>query len=413
MIRVGRFLCRPPVSQEFGMPKKKILFINYSLHSGGIEKSLVTILSLFDYEKYDVDLQLFANEGLFLERVPKQVHLLEPLFPAEYRLNIRQAFFALLRKGRPGLAFCRLLVTFAGLRGSMGERLGKMWNIERRFARPAKGEYDAAVAFMEGQPIYYCVTNVNSRIKIGFIHGDYEAMGLNREFDRPYVRQLDALCTVSESCLASLRRVFPESAEKCHVIYNIISARFMQNLAEQGKGFSDGYTGLRVLSVARLSHQKGLDIALPAVASLKRKGLGFRWYIIGVGPEEESLKAMAHELDLDGSVFFLGERPNPYPYLKQCDVYLQPSRFEGKSIAVDEAMVMCRPILLTDFSTAADQIDSGVNGLIVPMTPEGVEEGLEKLLRSEELRTSFTKSLSGKTYSNESELDKLYTLIDP
>jgi glycosyltransferase involved in cell wall biosynthesis len=394
------------------MPKKKILFINYSLHSGGIEKSLVTILSLLDYEKYDVDLQLFANEGLFLERVPKQVHLLKPLFPAEYRLNIRKAFFALLRGGHPGLAFCRLLVTFAGLRGTMGERLGKMWNVERRFTRPASGKYDAAVAFMEGQPIYYCVTKVKSRVKIGFIHGDYEAMGLNREFDRDYVRRLDALCTVSESCLASLKRVFPEDAEKCHVIYNIISARFMRSLAEQGEGFADGYGGPRVLSIARLSTQKGLDLALPAAASLKQKGFEFRWYIIGVGPEEEKLKAMTRDLDLEDRVFFLGERPNPYPYLKQCDVYLQPSRFEGKSIAVDEAMVMCRPILLTDFSTASDQIDSGVNGLIVPMTSKGVEEGLEKLLRNEELRASFTEALSRETYSNESELDKLYALIN-
>ena len=171
--------------------KKKILFVNYSLHSGGIEKSLVTILNLFDYGAYDVDLQLFANEGLFLGRVPKQVHLLPPLFPPEYRLNVRQAFPALMRAGRPGLAFGRLGVSLAGRRGTMGERLGKMWNVERRFVRPAKQEYDAAVAFMEGQPIYYCVTGVKSRVKIGFIHGDYEAMGLSREYDRDYVRRLD------------------------------------------------------------------------------------------------------------------------------------------------------------------------------------------------------------------------------
>ena len=394
------------------MPKKKILFINYSLHSGGIEKSLVTILSLLDYEKYDVDLQLFANEGLFLGRVPKEVHLLEPLFPAEYRLNIRQAFPALLKLGRPGLAFCRLLVTLSGLRGTVGDRLSRMWRIERHFARPAQTEYDAACAFMEGQPIYYCLTKVTSRVKIGFIHGDYEAMGLNREFDRGYVDRLDALCTVSESCLASLRRVFPEMAGRCHVIYNIISERFLRQMAEQGKGFSDGYNGLRVLSIARLSHQKGLDIALPAVANLKKKGLRFRWYIIGIGPEEEKLKEAVRELALDDRVFFLGEQANPYPYLNRCDVYLQPSRFEGKSIAVDEAMVLRRPILLTDFSTAADQITSGKNGLIVPMSPEGVERGLETLLCDEAMRASFTKALSEETYSNEGELQKLCVLMD-
>jgi glycosyltransferase involved in cell wall biosynthesis len=393
--------------------KKQILFVNYSLHSGGIEKSLVTVLSLFDFGAYDVDLQLFANEGMFLDRVPPQVRLLKPLFPAEYRLNIRRAFFALLRAGHPLAALCRMRVSFAGLRGTMGERLVKMWKAERHFIRPAQKKYDAVIAFMEGQPIYYAVTKVESTVKIGFIHGDYESMGLCKDFDRAFIGKLDALCTVSESCLASLQRVFPEYAGKCHVVYNIISSEFMRSLAEKGSGFDDGFSGLRVLSIARLSPQKGLDIALPAVARLKKKGLSFRWYIIGVGPDEEKLKGMAKELDLEGCVSFLGERANPYPYLKECDIYLQPSRFEGKSIAVDEAMVMCRPILLTDFSTAADQIRSGVNGLIVPMTPEGVEEGLADLLEHEERRTSFTQALSQGSYSNESEIGKLYALIDP
>ncbi|QEY34422.1 glycosyltransferase [Caproiciproducens galactitolivorans] len=393
------------------MTKKRVLFINYSLHSGGIEKSLVTVLSLFDYENYDVDLQLFANEGLFLSRVPAKVNLLPPLFPAEYKLNIRQAFFKLILKGHPLIAFCRLMVTFAGLRGTMGERLTRMWNVERRFIRPAKKEYDAVIAFMEGQPIYYAVTKVKSKTKIGFIHGDYVAMGLNKEFDYPFIKQLNALCTVSESCKSALDSTFPGFSGKFHVIYNIISATFMRNMAEEPADFEDGFTGLRVLSIARLSHQKGLDIALPAVAALKKKGLRFKWYIIGVGPEEANLRNQIHELGIEEYVRFLGERSNPYPYLKACDIYMQPSRFEGKSIAVDEAMVMARPILLTNFSTAADQIDSGKNGLIVPMTSEGIAEGLEDLLLNEERRAQFTAALEKCDYTNEYEINKLYALI--
>ncbi len=391
--------------------KKKILFINYSLHSGGIEKSLVTLLSLFDYSAYEVDLQLFAGEGLFLDRVPEEVNRLEPLVPPEYRLNIRQAFWALLKKGHPLVAVCRLLVSFAGLRGTMGERLVKMWKIERHFVRSNPKHYDAAVAYMEGQPIYYNVTKVQADRKIGFIHGDYTAMGLDAAFDRPYVEKLDALCTVSESCLTALKKTFPEYAGKCHVIYNIISADFLRSMAEKDPGFSDGFDGLHILSIARLSHQKGLDLALPAIDRLRREGPVFRWYIIGVGPEEESLRQQVRELKLEDYVVFLGEQANPYSYLKQCDIYLQPSRFEGKAIAVDEAMVMCRPILLTAFSTAADQIDSGKNGLIVPMTPEGIEQGLRELMGSEELRAGFAAELARGCFSNESELDRFYALL--
>ena len=391
--------------------KKKILFINYSLHSGGIEKSLVTILSLFDYQTYDVDLQLFANDGMFLDRVPSKVNLLPPLFPSDYKLNIRQAFPTLLRTGHPMIAVCRLMVTFAGLKGTMGERLVRMWNVERRFIRSSKKEYDTVIAFMEGQPIYYAVTKVKSKNKIGFIHGDYAAMGLCKVFDYDFIRRLNALCTVSESCKTALDNTFPEFKDKFHVIYNIISSTFMKNMANEHADFEDEFSGLRVLTIARLSHQKGLDIALPAIAALKNEGLKFKWYIIGVGPEEENLRAMIDELGIQNEVKFLGERANPYPYLKACDIYLQPSRFEGKSIAVDEAMVMCRPILLTDFSTAADQITSGENGLIVPMTSEGVAEGMKDLLLNTERRTHFSAALAKCDYTNETEINKLYALI--
>lgn len=393
------------------MAKKRVLFINYSLHSGGIEKSLVTVLSLFDYQNYDVDLQLFANDGMFLSRVSPKANLLPPLFPAEYKLNIRQAFFALIKKGHPRIALCRLLVTFAGLRGTMGERLVRMWNVERRFIKPSQKEYDTVIAFMEGQPIYYAVTKVKSLNKIGFIHGDYTAMGLNSEFDRAFVGKLNALCTVSESCKTALDNTFPEYSKKFHVIYNIISSTFMRQMAEEPADFEDDFIGMRVLSIARLSHQKGLDIALPAIAALKKKGLRFKWYIIGIGPEKESLETMIQELDIGDYVRFMGERSNPYPYLKTCDIYLQPSRFEGKSIAVDEAMVMCRPILLTDFSTASDQIDSGRNGLIVPMNSEGIADGLEDLLLHAEKRAAFSFALSQCDYTNENEINKLYALI--
>lgn len=392
--------------------KKNILFINYSLHSGGIEKSLVTILSLIDYTKYNVDLQLFANEGMFLDRVPQNVNLLPPLFPKEYKLNIRKAFFALIKKGYPKIAICRLLVSFAGLRGTMGERLVKMWNIEKRFIKSPDKEYDAVIAFMEGQPIYYAVTKVKSKNKIGFIHGDYIAMGLNKEFDYGFIKQLNALCTVSESCKTALNKTFPEFSNKFHVIYNIISAGFMRNMSNEEADFEDDFKGKRILSIARLSHQKGLDIALPAIAELKEKGLSFKWYIIGVGPEKENLQTMIDELDIGDYVKFMGERSNPYPYLKACDIYMQPSRFEGKSIAVDEAMVMCRPILLTNFSTAVDQINSGKNGLIVEMNSDGIANGLETLLTNDELRTKFINTLQQCDYTNENEINKLYDLIN-
>lgn len=395
------------------MKKKKVLFVNFSLHSGGIEKSLVTLLGLFDYDRYEVDLQLFADEGLFLDRVPKQVNHLPSLFPGVYRKNIREAFPALIRQKHPLIALCRLLVTFAGkTQGGMGDRLFRMWRIEKHFIRASQKEYDAVVAFMEGQPIYYAVSKVKAKRKIGFIHGDYVAMGLNADLDRRYVDRLHALCTVSESCRDALCEAFPGRENRFHVIYNIISASFMKQMAQEPANFGDDFSGPRILSIARLSHQKGLDLALLAAMLMKKRGYSFRWYIIGIGPEEEDLRMQREQLRLEDTVFFLGEQANPYPFLRACDIYAQPSRFEGKSIAVDEAMVMARPILLTNFSTAADQIDSEKNGLIVPMTPEGIAEGLQRLLSDPKLRERFTAALAAQDYTNEKEIEKLYALIN-
>ena len=394
--------------------KKRILFINHSLHSGGIEKSLVTLLSLFDYDAYDVDLQLFVHDGLFMDRIPQQVNLLPPFFPATYKWNIRKAFWALLKQGRPRLAFGRLRVTIAGMSGTMGERLAKMWNIEKQFIPSNDTVYDAVIAFMEGQPIYYAVEKTRSANKIGFIHGDYRAMKLDQSFDAPFLDKLEAVCTVSPACKTALDECFPIHADRHHVIYNILSSSFLREMAQGQDPFGAAGREERILSIARLSYQKGLDLAIEAFAQLKQDGVKFRWSIIGIGPEEESLRSLmaAKGLEEGRDVVFLGEQSNPYPYLKNCSIYLQPSRFEGKSIAVDEAMVLCRPILLTNFSTAADQIESDQNGLIVEMSPAGLVQGLKKMLGEPALCERYVKALEQVDYSNEQEIEKLYTLIN-
>lgn len=400
------------------MERKKILFINYSLHSGGIEKSLITLLELFDYQKYEVDLQLFVHEGLFLKDLPKQVNLLPALLPPEYKLNIIKAFFKLIKKGFVKTAFVRLWITVVSRRGTLGKRFEKIYGAEKKLLRAPEKEYDAAIAFMEGQPLYYAVDFVRSKRKIGFIHGDYKAMEMEKEFDSRYFKRLDALCTVSDICKSSLDDVFPENAGKHHVIYNIISQNSIESRAA-APGFDDKFNGRRILTIARLSYQKGLDIGMEAISQLKGKlnnfkgdGIDFKWYIIGIGPEKESLEALAAELNISDNVVFLGEKANPYPYLSECDIYFQPSRFEGKAIAVDEACVLKKPILLADYSTAADQIENGSEGLIAKSAPEALCEALASMLTDDALRKRLSSNLCGKKVTNEDEIKNLYSLID-
>lgn len=394
------------------MAKKRVLFVNYSLHSGGIEKSLVTLLNLFDYEKYEVDLQLFVNEGLFLPMVPKEVNLLPPFFPEPFGYPIQKGFLSLVLHGKWKAAITRLKVSLLVRGGTMGQRLLKLYELEKPCLTPPKQHYDAAVAFMEGQPLYYVADIADCPNKIGFIHGDYEAMDLDAEGERPYLDRLDALCTVSEGCKAALDRVFPEQKAKHHLIYNILSADMLEKLARQEGGFDDGFKGRKILTIARLSPQKGLDMGMQAISLLKNQGIDFRWYIIGKGPEYQKLKGLMEEKGLQGRVVFLGERSNPYPYFKQCDLYFQPSRFEGKAIAVDEAIFFRKPILLANFSTARDQISHEENGLIADFTPEALATGLSRLLTDQPLCTIFCEELGKVKTTNEEEIQKLYQLID-
>lgn len=396
------------------MQKKKILFVNYSLHSGGIEKSLVTLLNLFDYSKYSVNLQLFVHEGLFLKNVPSKVKLLPALLPKEYKLNIRQAFTALLQKGMFKTAFCRLMVTLVSRKGTLGERLVRVYNVEKKLLKPNHCEYDAVIAFMEGQPLYYAADFVNAKKKICFIHGDYKAMEMCKEADSAYLDRFDALCTVSEACKQALDESFPESAAKHRVIYNIVSKQTIEALSHSDSGFSDAFCGKRILTIARLSYQKGLDVGVAAIA-LAAKALNipdFKWYIIGIGPEQAALKALCEQHGISDKVVFLGEKPNPYPYLRECDIYFQPSRFEGKAIAVDEACILCKPIILADYSTAHDQLDAEKEGIIAEFSPQALSQAIVSLLSSPELCSQFADNLACKDLSNESELQKLYDLIE-
>ena len=391
--------------------KKKLLFINNSLHSGGIEKSLVTLLSLIDYNIYEVDLQLFLNEGLFLDKIPSQVNLLPPIFPKQYGYSVKKAFIELIKKGYLFLSICRLLITLMSHTGTFGQRQKRMWAIQKRFIKNSTFQYDTVISYMEGQQIYYAVDKTKAYKKIGFIHGDYKAMNMDKQTDYPYFQKLDVICTVSESCKQALDEVFPEFSGKTHVINNIISPEFIRNLAALNVKFKADFTGIRLVTVARLSYQKGLDIAIPAVARLKDEGIRFKWYIIGIGPLKQKLITIINEYSLNDTVVFLGEQANPYPFIKAADIYMQPSRYEGKAIAVDEAMVLCKPILLTDFSTAADQITSGENGLIVPMSADGIYNGLNTLIGNEKMRMQFVKKLEQTNFGNENDIEKFYAVI--
>jgi glycosyltransferase involved in cell wall biosynthesis len=149
----------------------------------------------------------------------------------------------------------------------------------------------------------------------------------------------------------------------------------------------------KLVSVGRLHEIKGYDMAINAAYILKKENINFKWYVVGEGTEREKLEKLIEKQGLENNFFLIGLRENPYPYIANANCLVQPSRFEGKSVVLDEAKILNVPILVTNYNTAKDQIDHLKNGIIVDMNAESIAEGIMELLKDKNLLNSI------KTYS--------------
>lgn len=392
--------------------KKNLLFIMSNLECGGAEKALISLLQTIDYSKYNVDLLLFTKKGLFLNKVPKEVNILdEPFGYKYYDMCIKKVTIELIKKGRIKDLIGRLRSIYIYKTEKDLSRCNqRIWKyISRMFGKLDK-EYDVAIGYLEGHPIYYCIDNVKARKKIGFIHNDYDKLGLNPIGDKAYFNKLDKIVTVSEECSEVLKKRFPEYKNKIDIMYNIVSPKTIRNLSLENTELNKDYINL--VTVGRLNNQKGYDMAVESCKILVDKGYNIKWYAVGDGLDRKKLEKIISKKNIENNFILLGIKENPYSYINKADIYVQPSRFEGKSIAIDEAKILHKPIVVTNFSTVRDQIDNEVNGLIVEMTPQHISIGIEKLINNKEIKNKLVDNLKKEDLGNENEIEKFYKLCE-
>ncbi|ASS96093.1 glycosyltransferase [Peribacillus simplex] len=396
--------------------KKKILFVMDSMNVGGVEKSLISLLLNIDYCKYDVDLFIFKHNGLFLDMIPSQVNVLPINKDIKYLLLRKNAIFKDLfnsfRFFDKKVAFNIFSSVVKGLfTKNMEMQRQSLWTKCNYIIKNMEKEYDVAIGYHSITTSYMVIDKVNAKKKIGWIHNDYGTVQRNTEIDKSYFNLLDEIVTVSDLCGKGFVCAFPEFEEKINIIHNIVSPNLIHKMSIENKGFDDEFNGIRIISLARLESQKGLDLAIQACAILA-KTYNIRWHIFGEGPDEYKLKKMVKQYGVEEVFIFSGITKNPYTYMRQANIYAQTSRHEGKPIAVDEAMILTKPILLTNFSTASDQIDNGINGIITEKSPEAIAEGLEKYINDRSLGEAFSQILKQKVHDNIDELEKVYDLIN-
>lgn len=225
--------------------------------------------------------------------------------------------------------------------------------------------------------------------------------------------KFDYIVAVSQECKNAFLSKYPSLEEKIIVMENITSPEFIKKQSlEKIDDFKKEKGLFKLLSVGRFDEAKGFDNAIKALRILHDRGYkNIKWYVIGYGRDEELLKNLIKENNLEDSFILLGKKVNPYPYMKECDLYVQPSRYEGKAVTVTEAQILGKAVMITNYTTAKSQINNIYDGYISELSIEGIANGIEDLYNNNKLLESLSQNCKSKNYNNKDELDILYKLL--
>ena len=414
--------------------KKRFFIAMHYLEIGGAEISLVGLLQALDYSKYDVDLFIYSHQGELIQFIPKEVNLL-PEIPvyAHIERPMKEALLA----GHIRLVLARLKARWAFwkyLKKSGAQNSSAIFQYIANAVTPVlpslckDGEYDLAISFLT--PHNIVMEKVRAKKKICWIHTDYSTIDVNAELELPVWSAYDNIVAISEDARNAFLKVFPSLEPKTMVMENILSPDFVCQRAEEFEvNFNDNVNDnenpdeikyINLLSVGRFCEAKNYDnvpdICKRIIAMLnenedENEKVSVRWFLIGFGGDEALIREKIKEAGMENNVIILGKRSNPYPYIKACDIYVQPSRYEGKSVTVREAQMLCKPVVVTNYPTASSQIQDGVDGVIVPLDNERCAKGIAEFILNRELQNKITNYLRTHDYGNEKEVEKLYKLI--
>lgn len=396
------------------MKQIRVLIISHSLELGGVERSLIGLLWAMKREDVQVNLFLLRHEGAMMEMIPPHVQLL-PEIP-EYTILARPMKDS-LREGHFILTAARLIGKIKAYQyvrayhlKDNGVGIEYSHKYTYKFMPTIKGNYDVVISFLT--PHYIAAHKVEAKKRICWIHTDYSNIAIDRKSELSMWRSFDRIVAISESAADSFKSVFPELERKVVVIENVLPELLIRRQADETlKSEEMDCEAIKLLSIGRYSYAKNFDNIPEICKCIHEAGFNVKWFLIGYGSEEGIIRKKIQELDMQDSVIMLGKKDNPYPYIKKCDLYIQPSRYEGKCVAVREAQMLGKPVVITDYATSKSQLKDGVDGVIVPMNNKACAKGIITLLRDPEQIENLSRNCREGDYSNAAEVKKLYLLI--
>ena len=400
------------------MRKKRILINIHYLEIGGAETSLIGLLQALDDKRVDVDLFLNDHRGEMMVYIPTWVSVLPP---CKAYTMIECPIKEVIKAGYIHIALARL---WAKIRFWFYVRKkhpidgGAIFGYVGKYVTPLLpslkylGEYDLAISFVT--PHNIVLDKIQAKKKMCWIHTDYTNIDVNTALELPIWSGYDHIVSISKEVTKNFCQIFLTLYNKIIEIENILSPKFIRQQADIESPPSDmqkvehGYT---LLTIGRYCAAKKLEEIPVICRMLIEKGLIVKWYVIGYGGSDEYIRKAIVEESMEENVILLGKRANPYPYIKLCDWYIQPSRYEGKSVVVREAQILGKPVIITDYPTSASQLQNGVDGIIVPMNVDKCAEAIAVALTDERLKKSIVDYLVTHNYGNKSEVEKIYSLV--
>lgn len=394
--------------------KKKILILHFNMELGGAESSLLGLLDTIDYDRYSVDLFLYAHEGGLMTLINPHVNVLPEV--KEYKAlteSIKQNFAQGLF--RIGMARATAKVKSALSRGALhyGHNYKQYFHkLCVPYLPDIPGNYDLAISFND--PHYIIGKKVSAKVKMSWFHTDASRMDFCDDIEREMWGMSDYVVNVSEECKDAFDKKHCYLTNRSIVIENILSKSFVENRSNafftEEEMPRDG--SIRLLSIGRFSNPKNFDNVPDICRRILEAGLDIKWYLIGYGGDEPLIRQRIAEAGMEDRVIILGKKENPYPYIKACDLYVQPSRYEGKAVTVREAQMLCKPVVITRYATSASQLEDGVDGVIVPMDNAGCAEGIVRLLKDPERMQQLSAACAQRDYTNAQEVEKIYQLLE-
>lgn len=392
----------------------RILILHFNMELGGAESSLLGLLDTFDYDRYSVDLFLYAHEGGFMSLINPNVKILPEM--KAYRAlteSVRENF----KQGLYGIGTARII---AKVRSKLSRgALHRGHNYKQYFHKLCvpflpnlPGDYDLAISFID--PHYIIGKRVSARVKMAWFHTDASRIDFCDAIEKEMWGMSDYVVNVSEECKKAFDEKHGYLTNRSIVIENILSKSFVMKRSNEfsvrDEMPNDG--SVKLLSIGRFSNPKNFDNVPDICRRILEAGLDIKWYLIGYGGDEPLIRRKIAEAGMEDRVIILGKKENPYPYIKACDLYVQPSRYEGKAVTVREAQMLCKPVVITRYATSASQLEDGVDGVIVPMDNEGCAKGIAAVLQNEKLRQHLIENTRNRDYTNAEEIEKIYQVME-